>query len=104
MPHYSDGTPAQIGDDVVGKPYNTDHTITGKVVQLVPDSEACNLVVAFVDDKPGLYQWVNGYQSFNVFRDNKQQQHFLTVKTDYGETKAFTLVHRAGMEHEGGPA
>lgn len=49
MPHYKDGTAAQIGDLIKGKPYNTDHEIVGQLVQITPGSDSCNCIVAFAD-------------------------------------------------------
>lgn len=52
MPHYADGTAAQIGDKVIGKPYNTPQEVIGEVVQITPGTESCNLVVAFAELVP----------------------------------------------------
>lgn len=49
MPHYKDGTPAQVGDFVKGKPYNTDHEIVGTMVQITEGTDRCNCIVAFAD-------------------------------------------------------
>jgi hypothetical protein len=97
MPHYADGTEAQLGDNVKGKPYNTPHEVTGVVVGLVQGSESCNLRVAFtrpfhrtkdfgIGDERGVY--IKGY-------DPVMAGVSVTIEVDYGETKAFTLIARA---------
>ena len=48
MPHYKDGTPAQIGDAVRGKGYNLPDEFTGIVVNIKPGQEACNVTVLTV--------------------------------------------------------
>ena len=55
MPHYADGTEAQVGDFVVGKGYNVKDystgelmTIAGTVIHITPDTTACNVQVAYV--------------------------------------------------------
>jgi hypothetical protein len=49
MPHYKDGTPAEVGDFVKGKPYNTGHEIVGTVVQITEGTDSCNCIVAFAE-------------------------------------------------------
>lgn len=50
MPHYKDGTPAEIGDLVKGVPYNTHgKAVVGTLVQITEGTESCNCIVAFVD-------------------------------------------------------
>lgn len=76
MPHYEDGTPAQLGDIVQGKPYNTPYEVVGPVVSITPDVEACNCQVAFAvadTTKPGAI--------------------LIRTVTDYGETRAFKKVY-----------
>jgi hypothetical protein len=34
MPHYKDGTPAQIGDVIKGKGYNVPHEIIGVLTEI----------------------------------------------------------------------
>ena len=46
MPHYKDGTPAKVGDVVHGRGYNVTYPITGVVVHVQPEQQACNLKVA----------------------------------------------------------
>lgn len=54
MPHYRDGTPAQVGDQVKGTGYNVKDAdgkpkvIFGTVVGVTPGSTACNIQVAHV--------------------------------------------------------
>lgn len=103
MPHYSDGTEARIGDLVVGKPYNTPRVVAGVVMSVTPKAESCNLQVAFTDEVEidkhyGALAAVPAQKGFV----GDQTRVWLAPKTDYGETKAFTLIHREGMEHVGG--
>jgi hypothetical protein len=90
MPHYADGTEAKLGDHVRGKPYNTPHEVTGVVVGVVPDSESCNVRVAFArplkdGEPPHRAVLVGGY-------DPKGGTQPVAVDVDYGETKAFTKI------------
>lgn len=76
MPHYKDGTAAKVGDVIKGKPYNTPHEVVGVVVGITPDSESCNLRVAFTTRGGG---------------DNLDAP-YPVQRIDYGETKAFEKV------------
>jgi hypothetical protein len=49
MLHYKDGTPAQVGDLVKGKPYDTHHEVVGEIVSITPSAEGCNCQIAFVE-------------------------------------------------------
>jgi hypothetical protein len=50
MPHYADGTPAEVGDKVKGIPYNTKgKEVVGTLIQITEDTDSCNCIVAFVD-------------------------------------------------------
>ena len=96
MPHYADGTLAQVGDLVAGKPYNTKHEVIGQVMQVTP-GESCNLIVAFAEtleltqdealalSKAGIYEpktlGVSGGKYF-----------LIRGRYDYGETRAFRKV------------
>ena len=51
MPHYKDGTRAEVGDLVKGKSYNIDHEVVGTVVQITEGTDSCNLIVALVEAK-----------------------------------------------------
>jgi hypothetical protein len=98
MPHYSDGTEAKIGDLVVGKPYNVGRVVAGEVVSVTPGTESCNLQVAFAEevDPTTMYGAVAAYaHQKGIVGD--QRRAFLSARTDYGETRAFTLIHREGM-------
>lgn len=75
MPHYKDGTEAKVGDIIKGKPYNTPHEVVGVVVRVTPDSESCNLVVAFTT------RYGQGVAP--------ECEAMPAQKTDYGDTKAF---------------
>ncbi len=52
MPHYKDGTQAQVGDFVVGKPYNTPHVVAGTIISITPSAESCNCKVLFTQAIP----------------------------------------------------
>lgn len=103
MPHYSDGQIAKLGDLVKGKPYNFPHEITGVVVGVVPDSESCNVRVAFTrpyvqgdylpsgyDSSGNFLKWVQ----FTGYDPNVQEPQKVVCYVDYGETKAFELLER----------
>lgn len=92
MPHYADGTPAQIGDKVKGKPYNTAHEVVGEIVSITIGSEVCNCEVVFVElsDPPSVLQ--SGDISFFAIRRLDGKFLAAKVKTDYGETRAFTKI------------
>lgn len=45
MPHYKDGTPAQIGDIVTGPGYNGS-TLIGPVCSISPNIDSCNMSLA----------------------------------------------------------
>lgn len=46
MPHYKDGTPAQIGDVARGKGYNYPYEVQGIVTRVVPDTGSCDITVS----------------------------------------------------------
>jgi hypothetical protein len=52
MPHYKDGTEAQIGDYVIGHLANTPGDVAGTVISITRGSEACNAMVQFTVAKP----------------------------------------------------
>lgn len=98
MPHYSDGTIAKLGDTVKGRLYNTPHEVIGVVVGIVPDSESCNVRVAFLKpthwpvnpvDNPSLqFERICLLSGFDA--GGKSQG--VRVEVDYGETKAFVKI------------
>jgi len=65
MPHYADGTPAQVGDVVRGTGYNIKKEITATVTDVRP-GDSCTLTVQFMEGT--------------------------TLTTEYGDTKVFTKV------------
>lgn len=91
MPHYADGTPAKLGDLVKGKPYNTPHEVTGVVVGIIPDTESCNVRVAFArppfagESHPHTRK-VSGYDA------DRSASQDVVLDVDYGETRAFEKV------------
>lgn len=96
MPHYKDGTEAKVGDFVKGKPYNTSHEVTGRIVSITPEVESCNCSVAWVESSkappeasPG-DKLSGGIVITNVAAGNTPA--LLTPKVDYGETKSFEKV------------
>jgi hypothetical protein len=46
--HYKNGTPAKVGDQVVGKLYNTDGIVAGTLVSVTPGVDSCNCKVRFL--------------------------------------------------------
>ena len=74
MPHYKDGSPAELGDLVRGKPYNTPFEVIGLVVSIRPGTDTCDLTVEY-----GL---------------RVHPPAVLPIQCDYGELKAFDLVAR----------
>jgi len=74
MPHYKDGSPAEPGDLVRGKPYNPAFAVIGLVVSIRPETDTRDLTVELglrVHPPAGL-----------------------PIQRDYGELKAFDLVAR----------
>ncbi len=49
MPHYKDGTEAKVGDQVIGKLFNTDGIRAGTIISITPGSESCNAQVQFTE-------------------------------------------------------
>lgn len=109
MPHYKDGTPAEVGDFVKGKPYNTDHDIVGTVIQITEGTDTCNCVVAFaeifcpcplafsdfekVGVKPPLYLTrPTGGRVTQGAGYAPLEQVVILPRFDYGELKAFEKV------------
>jgi hypothetical protein len=91
MPHYKDGTEAKVGDLIKGQPYNTKRVIVGEVLQVTPATEACNLVVTFptvhkADEVP--------YGKSGTHFQGNEGKRCIEAAFDYGETRAFELVHR----------
>ena len=48
MPHYADGTEAKVGDQVIGKLYNTPGVRAGTIISITPGADSCNAQVAFM--------------------------------------------------------
>lgn len=98
MPHYQDReTEAKVGDLVIGKTYNLHgRTIVGTVLEVIPGMDSCNLRVAFADvsTRPDDTAAPNGI----VFHpsDSRLVRSVIKPGYDYGETKAFKLIARAG--------
>lgn len=104
--HYADGQEVKLGDLVRGKPYNTPHEVVGTVVGGLPESEFCNLRVAFVEavacdavaadverTRPkmatGTFAWWPGNGG------KMEPRTALWACCDYGDTKGFSLLARA---------
>lgn len=92
MPHYRDGTPAQVGDLVKGKPYNTPREIVGEIISVTPGSESCNCMVAFAEILPDGNPIPLGPLPAYVAQRSDGHKIVILAKTDYGETKAFEKV------------
>jgi hypothetical protein len=109
MPHYKDGTPAEVGDFVKGKPYNTDHEVVGTLVQITEGTESCNCIVAFAEPRitplpvqdfygaglpvpTHLRRVVGGRIPHNGPQPQDYENVLVLPKTDYGEVKAFTKI------------
>lgn len=71
MPHYVDGTEAKVGDFVTGKPYNTDHVVAGTVVSISPETDSCNMEVAYLEVVPA--PAVGSEVLYKTRRMNKQK-------------------------------
>jgi hypothetical protein len=102
MPHYADGSPAQLGDVVMGKPYNTPEVIVGKIVSITPGVESCNCQVAFLELIENFTEFIAKQPSPIVFakaQRNNGDGTWTTVgllpRTDYGETRAFRKIEPA---------
>lgn len=87
MPHYKDGTEANVGDLVKGRGYNVPHEIIGRVVNVRP-GESCTLSVAYVGIKTKIF--------FEMCKDKDVGRPFepCTVVADieYGDTKGFEKI------------
>ena len=91
MAHYKDGSPAQVGDLVKGKPYNTPREIVGDIVSITSGTETCNCQVAFAERvHPEAPDFYGG--ALTLVRSAGGDRVFLAVKVDYGETKAFEKI------------
>lgn len=50
MPHYRDGTEAHVGDQVIGRLYNSGpEPKAGVIVSITPGVESCNAMVQFTE-------------------------------------------------------
>lgn len=89
MPHYKDGSEVRLGDTAKGTPYNTPHEVCGVVTGITPDSDTCNLRIAF------LGQYEPGDTPPTAIIDTQGIPPLLvSVKVDYAETGEFELVYR----------
>ncbi len=53
MPHYADGSEAKVGDQVVGKLYNSGPAPkAGVIISVTPGAESCNAMVQFTEAVP----------------------------------------------------
>lgn len=102
MPLYKDGSPAQVGDFVIGKPYNTKEAIVGRVTSVTPGTESCNCQVAFLDLVENFTEFIAAQPSTVCFvkaSRNNGDGTWTTVgllpRTDYGETRAFLKIQPA---------
>lgn len=96
MPHYKDGTEAKVGDFVRGATYNIKDSkgepreICGTLISITPGQDACNCMVAFVEelDLESVYSNVPVIALRRPVGDVRTY----TIRTDYGEVKAFEKV------------
>lgn len=50
MPHYKDGSEAKVGDQVIGKLYNSGpEPKAGVIISITPGAESCNAMVQFTE-------------------------------------------------------
>lgn len=108
MPHYKDGTPAEIGDHVRGVPYNTKGAeVVGTLVQITEGCDSCNCIVAFIApevlpdlDSKTMYQLAPHLSKAMLIRrkggriernsgDQTQEILLLNPGYDYGALKDF---------------
>jgi hypothetical protein len=53
MPHYKDGSEAKVGDQVVGKLYNSGPELkAGVIISITLGVESCNAMVQFTEARP----------------------------------------------------
>jgi hypothetical protein len=99
MPHLRNGDPAAIGDVVRGEPYNVKDAegnpkeIVGTIVSITPSIESCNCTVAWIEEID--LNRVSGGASVTVLVQSNvadNSKHAYTIRTDYGETKAFEKI------------
>lgn len=89
--HYSDGTPAQVGDIVRGKGYNLPYEIVGPVTKLVPTNGAtCNIRV-----ETRVPKWHPFVSDGDGGTDRPESYTFETYE-EAGQCDAFTLLARRG--------
>lgn len=96
MPHYKDGSPATVGDFVRGIPYNTKNEkgepreICGLLVSITEDQNQCNCMIAFVEELD--LNLVTGISHVLALRRPVGDVRTYSIRTDYGETKAFEKI------------
>lgn len=106
MPHYKDGTEAQLGDVVKGRGYNVKGPdgklaeLVGTVVAIEPGSDTCNVEIAYhtVARLPDDFQFAD-HRFFEQKRDVKiltrgGRSSTVTSSIEYGQADHFELVHR----------
>lgn len=98
MPHYKDGVEAKVGDLVKGVTYNRKGAvIVGTVISITPGADSCNCMVALTSVKP-----LPVIPDFSFHEISKHPTvytngggHVMLVSDyDYGELRAFELLHR----------
>lgn len=106
MPHYSDGTPALVGDIARGKGSNHPYPVQGVVVGVTPGATSCNLRIAIAKAAPFATKPENITQTnpetFNGMRFTAglaalPDGSLLPYGTEleYGTCAEFELVHRS---------
>ncbi len=99
MPHYKDGTEAKVGDFVVGKGYNVKDadgelaTIAGRLIHITPNSDACNVTVAYTKMLPvnvgNLTPVGGGSCRYDYITADGQ---LVVLSTEYGQADHFEKV------------
>jgi len=88
MPHYKDGTLAKEGDVVKGIPYNTQgKVVVGIINNINPGEETCNCMVSFMEELKRA-----GLENVYTFIDRNGGTHYIHIRSDYGEVRAFEKV------------
>lgn len=94
MPHYKDGTQAEIGDFIKGKPYNASHeVVAGTLVSITPGCDTCNCIIAFIKEQVIDENYhPEGEKSIHAIRCNDGIIRFFKMVMDYGAVKDFERI------------
>ena len=95
MPHYKDGTQAEIGDFVKGKPYNTPHEVAGTLVSITQThrSDTCNCIIAFIKEQViDENYYPEGEKPIQAIRCNDGIMRFFKMVMDWGQVNDFEKI------------